>query len=528
MNLIWSARESDSPVHRPHRPARSAGPAAGADTEPPLVLACPDRRPVRVDGPGRLGGLERRSGRDVQRAAAGPDRGPGRRSGLPRPAARGRAGPARLYVGSALVRRGRAGGYGPGGGGLLFPGVRHHRGAAAVLRRPGHPGRGSPEVGQRPRRAADRGRPAVPARVLHPVAVRRRLAGRALPGRRPERPVARAPARRRGPARPRRGQPDRRPPAGRPGLGGAGGPDPAAAARLLRGGERAGPARGHRPAVRRRQRAPAPAGTAARHRRDARGAGLLRADRAPLARGVPHQRGARRLPRPGADPRVRRARAELRRGHRGLPGGHGVHHAHAGSGRHRPVPPPAGPAAIPRRPAAARRPGARARRGDLPGRRPRCVQHGRHGHAAGPAGQRRLAPARPGEQEDVRGPVAGIRHPRGADRLDHQRRAHAHLGRARGRIAGRRARRLGLGPGRSRPGRRDLGRPARAAVPAGGRDPAAAARLLAAARRVRGGADLDRRRARRACAHHRVRPAGAVLQAAHAHAERPGPAQHAC
>ena len=76
-------------------------------------------------------------------------------------------------------------------------------------------------------------------------------------------------------------------------------------------------------------------------------------------------------------------------------------------------------------------------------------------------------------------------------------------------------------------GRPDLGHPAPAAIPAGGRDPAPAARLLAAARRVRRGADLDRRRARRARADHRVRPAGAVLQAAHAHAQRPGPAQPA-
>ena len=55
---------------------------------------------------------------------------------------------------------------------------------------------------------------------------------------------------------------------------------------------------------------------------------------------------------------------------------------------------------------AAARPGARARRGDLPGRRPAHVQHGRHGHAAGPAGQRRVGAARPGQQGDVRRPVA--------------------------------------------------------------------------------------------------------------------------
>ncbi len=103
-------------------------------------------------------------------------------AGVPRPAGRGRAGPARVHVGPALVRRGRPGPVRTGRGRLLLARVRHHRRAAAVLRRPGHPGRRPPQVGQRPRRAADRGRAAVPARLLHPVAVRRRLAGRALPG----------------------------------------------------------------------------------------------------------------------------------------------------------------------------------------------------------------------------------------------------------------------------------------------------------------------------------------------------------
>ena len=42
--------------------------------------------------------------------------------------------------------------------------------------------------------------------------------------------------------------------------------------------------------------------------------------------------------------------------------------------------------------------------------------------------------ARRGEPGHVRGPVAGVRHQRGADRLDHQRRAHADLGRAGGRL----------------------------------------------------------------------------------------------
>ena len=45
---------------------------------------------------------------------------------------------------------------------LLLPGVRHHRGAAAVLRRPRHPRRRPPQGRQRPRRPDRRRRPALP------------------------------------------------------------------------------------------------------------------------------------------------------------------------------------------------------------------------------------------------------------------------------------------------------------------------------------------------------------------------------
>ena len=95
-----------------------------------------------------------------------------------------------------------------------------------------------------------------------------------------------------------------------------------------------------------------------------------------------------------------------------VPGGHGVHHAHAGARRASTGSSATWSASTsPTTPAgAAHRPGARARRRDLPGRRPRRVQHGRHGHAPGPAGQRRLAAARPGQPGDVRRPVAGLRH----------------------------------------------------------------------------------------------------------------------
>ena len=72
-------------------------------------------------------------------------------------------------------------------------------------------------------------------------------------------------------------------PALRPDLGRPGGPDPAAAARLLHRGERAA-ARGHRPAVRRRQRPPAGPGTAARRGRGPRGPRVLRDDGHPNPR----------------------------------------------------------------------------------------------------------------------------------------------------------------------------------------------------------------------------------------------------
>ena len=88
-------------------------------------------------------------------------------------------------------------------------------------------------------------------------------------------------------------------------------------------------------------------------------------------------------------------------------------------------------------------------------------------------------------------------------------------------------RRRRLGAGRGRPGRRAVGDQAPAARPAGGRDPAQAARLLAAARRLRCRTHLDRRRPGRERAHDRLRPPGALLQAADADAERPGHAQPA-
>ena len=65
-------------------------------------------------------------------------------------------------------------------GGLLLDGVRPHRVPADLLRRPRHPRRRPPQVGQRPGRAARRRRPALPEGLLPPVPERGLAAG-ALP-----------------------------------------------------------------------------------------------------------------------------------------------------------------------------------------------------------------------------------------------------------------------------------------------------------------------------------------------------------
>ena len=88
-----------------------------------------------------------------------------------------------------------------------------------------------------------------------------------------------------------------------------------------------------------------------------------------------------------------------------------------------------------------------------PGGDPERVQHGRHGDAAGPAGQRRQRPARRGQQGDVHRAVAGLRHRRGADRVGHQRGARADLGGRRDHRAWPRA----ASPAGARRGRADLG-----------------------------------------------------------------------
>ena len=324
--------------------------------------------------------------------------------------------------------------------------------------------------------------------------------------------------------------------AGRAGVARPGGPGAAAAARLLRGGERARPAGGHRPPLRRRERAPAPAGAAAGDRGSAGGAGVLRADRPSAAGGLPHQRGPCRLPRPGADPRVRAGRAELRRGDRGVPG---RARCSPRTPRWRPASTgspatlveqhfggPAGDPALPTDRVLAL--GAET----YPGGDPEVFNMAVMGMRLAQRVNGVQPAARPGEPGDVRGPVAGLRSGRGADRVGHQRGARRHLGGAgdpgaggrRWRVlrpgAGRGRRGLGAGRG-GRPGPA-VGDPPPAAGPAGGPGAGAAPGILAAARRVRCRAGLGPGRARPQRADHRLRPPGSLLQAADADAARPG------
>ena len=266
-------------------------------------------------------------------------------------------------------------------------------------------------------------------------------------------------------------------------------------------------------------------------------AGVVATDRRRGARGLPHQRGPRRVPGPGADPGARGRGPRLRRCAREGPGRNGLHHPHPGAGRHRPVRPRPDRGRLRRRQRRSRRPGragARAGRRGLRRWRPQRLQHGRDGPAARSARQRRQQAARRRQPRDVRGAVAGLRPRRGADQLDHQRGARSDLGRPSGGRPGRevhrrrhRRPRQGLGVDRLGAGRRDLGHPARHARRPGDRGPAPGALVLAQAGRQPGRARLGRRRARPGRAHHRVRPPGAHLQAAHADAARARPAQEA-
>ena len=177
---------------------------------------------------------------------------------------------------------------------------------------------------------------------------------------------------------------------------------------------------------------------------------------------------------------------------------------------HRPVPDRDGPPLLRRRGLGPL--GAAARRVDRAGPRarlrgePEHVQHGAHGPAPGPAGERRVQAARRGVRDMFGGLWSGF-DPRGTDRLGHQRRARPHLGGPRGHRADRRP---SPTDAVRRGDRRDQLWAARvAALAAGRRGPQAGPRGVAAARRLHPRAGLDRVRLRPGRAHGRFRPPGA-------------------
>ena len=219
--------------------------------------------------------------------------------------------------------------------------------------------------------------------------------------------------------------------------------------------------------------------------------------------------------------------------------GHGVHHAHPGAGRHRPVR---------RRPdrdctsaATTRSPGVPVERilalgaEDYPGGEPASSTWRSWACGSAPARQRRLAAARRGQPAHVRRAVAGLRRPEVPITQHHQRRARADLGGPQGLRAGR-AKHLGTTDDRGDAWDRHRRGPRRARS---GRPSASCAQQLVmeARRRVRsswlkrgrsrGRAGLDRRHPRPRRPDHRLRPAGADVQAAHPDAARPGAAQGA-
>ena len=489
------------------------------ETLDPDALAELRRRP----GQGARRGLGRAAGRagqgpQVRPPAAGRRRRPG---GVPR---RRRAGTSRL------------GRRGAGGHRLLLRRVRHHRGAAAVLRRPGHPRRRPPQGGLRPRRPADRRRPALPGRLLRPGPVGRRLAARALPVARPARPAAEAAAPGRRLRRRHHRAAARGPHAARPRV--------------------AGPGRAACPcccstATSRRTRRPSAVVTDRLYGGDEDhrlrqemllGIGGVRAVRAYCAlTGTPAPEVFHANEGHAGFQGVERIR-ELTEAH-ALSFAEALQAVRAGTvftthtpvpGRHRPVPEGAHRART--SPASACRCRSCSRSAPRRTRRKFNMAHMglRLGQRANGVSQ--LHGAR--QPRHVQRPVAGLRRGRRADRLDHQRRARPDLDRPR---AGRDGH-ADLEPGR--PGRASTARctstaSTRSRRPTSGASAArCAARLVEEVRRrirdtalSRGATEAevgwtdDRVRPRRP--HHRLRPARAVLQAADPDAARPGAAQGA-
>ena len=494
--------------YRP-RCARSVGSPSAQSCPGPLGARRSRRQPALVVAPADPGRVRRGRPRDlgVDRARPGPaarrrDPPSGSRSWPPTRASWTGWASAKAdldaYLGGDRWYPRRAGDDAPTRDRLLLAGVRHHRGPAAVLRRPRHPRRRPPEGGQRPRRPARRRRPALPARLLQAVAVARGLAaGAATRSSTPTSCRSRL-------LREANGE------RALISIALPGGPDLLAQVwvaqvgrvpLLLLDSDVEGNPDHYREVTDRLY------GGTTEHRllqEMLLGIGGVRALRAHARiTGTP-------------EPEV----FHTNEGHAGFLGLERIRELTVEEGgpkldfdealevsrastvftTHTPV--PAGIDRFPRElieqyfgtagPLAGVpvEQGAGARRRGLRRRRPDGLQHGGDGLPARPARQRRLPAARRRQPRDVPRPVAGVRRGRGADHVDHQRRARADLGRPRGlrpRRAARRQRRRRRGrlvlAGR-RPGAvaDDLVGEAPAARAAGPRRPAAAATSCAQAR----------------------------------------------
>src|SRR4051812_37373706 len=138
-----AASESDPSIHRAYRAPGADRGTGGAGQQPSLVVAPAHPGAVRIGRPPALGRQPARSAEAARRAVARGARRARRRRGLRRAGGGGRGGPARVPAVAALVP-GTVGFRARRGAGehrLLLPGVRDHRGAAAVLGRSGDPRR---------------------------------------------------------------------------------------------------------------------------------------------------------------------------------------------------------------------------------------------------------------------------------------------------------------------------------------------------------------------------------------------------
>ena len=178
---------------------------------------------------------------------------------------------------------------------------------------------------------------------------------------------------------------------------------PAVPARHERARQPAGSDRCDEPPVRRRRAAPTAPGDRPRHRWRQ---GVARPR--PHTAGVPHERGPCRVPRSGAGPRMDRAGPVVRRSDRSRSRRWPVHHAHAGAGRHRPVPARPVRAVLRHLRQGVRGHLRRAVRARPTRRRARRqVQHGRDGPAARRTIERGRQTPRRRLPRDVRWDVAG-------------------------------------------------------------------------------------------------------------------------